>query len=173
MSDSAPMLLTKPETSLQSETSGPLIEDVNNLYDKIASRAFEIFEGNGRLFGLDVADWLQAEAEFLHPLHIAVTESPEAVTVRADVPGFKEDDLKIEVEPRRVTITGKRETKKESSDKKTIYCETCADQILRVVDLPAAVDTKNTKTMVKDGVLELDLPKAEPDKHDGPEPKAA
>lgn len=173
MSDSALMLLTKPETPLQSETSGPLIDDVNNLYDRIASRAFEIFEGNGRLFGLDVADWYQAEAEFLHPLHIAVAESPEAVTVRADVPGFKEENLQIKVEPRRVTITGKRETKRESSDKKTIYSETCADQILRVVDLPAAVDTKNAITTVKDGLLELDLPKAEPEKQDGAGPKAA
>lgn len=173
MSESALLLLTKPEATLPSETSGPFIEDVDNLYDKIASRAFEMFEGNGRLFGCDVADWYQAEAEFLHPLHIAVAESPEAVTVRADVPGFKEEDLKIKVEPRRVTITGKRETKKESSDKKTIYSETCADQILRVVDLPAAVDAKKAKTTVKDGVLEMDLPKAEPEKHDGPGPKAA
>jgi HSP20 family molecular chaperone IbpA len=154
------MLLTEPETSHQSESTSPLIEDVNNLYDKIASRAFEIYEGNGRLFGLDVADWLQAEAEFLHPLHIAVAETPEAVTIRADVPGFKEEDLQIKVEPRRVTITGKRETKKESCNKKIVYSESCADQILRVVDLPAAVDTKNAKTTVKDGVLELDLSKA-------------
>ncbi len=173
MSDSALMLLTKPETPLQSETSGPLIDDVNNLYDRIASRAFEIFEGNGRLFGLDVADWYQAEAEFLHPLHIAVAESPEAVTVRADVPGFKEEDLQIKVEPRRVTITGKPETKKESSNKKIIYSETCADQVLRVIDLPAAVDTKNARTAVKDGVLELELPKAEPEKLAGAGPKAA
>jgi len=173
MSDSALMLLTKPETSTQSETTSPLIEEVDPIYDMIARRAFEIYEGNERLFGLDVADWLQAEAEFLHPLHIAVAESPEAVTVRADVPGFKEDNLQIKVEPRRVTITGKRETKKESCNKKIVYCETCADQILRVVDLPAAVDTKNAKTTVKDGVLELDLQKAETEQHDGAGPKAA
>jgi HSP20 family molecular chaperone IbpA len=165
MSDSALMLLTEPETLLEWEESGPLIiEDVTNLHNQIASRAFEIFEGNGRLIGRDLADWFQAEAEFLHPLHIEVAESPEAFTVHADVPGFKEEDLKIKVEPLCVTITGKRETKKESSDKRTIYSETCSDQILRVVDLPARVDTKKAKTTVKDGVLELDLPKAEPDK---------
>ena len=173
MSDSALMLLTEPDTSLQNEESGPLIEDVDKLYDKIASRAFEIFEGNGRLLGCDAANWCQAEAEFLHPLHIAVAESPEAVTVRADVPGFKEEDIKIKVEPRRVTITGKRETKKGFSNKKIVYSEACADQILRLVDLPAAVETKNAKTTVKDGVLELNLPKAEPEKHDGAGPKAA
>jgi len=159
MQKSAAALLTKPEGPLENGEFGPLIEDVDKLYDKIASRAFQIFEGNGRLFGCDVADWYQAEAEFLHPLHIAVAESPGAVAIRADVPGFKEKDLQIKVEPRRVTITGKRETKKKSSNQRIVYSETCADQILRVVDLPAAVDTKSAKTTVKDGVLELDLPK--------------
>ena len=173
MQESAVALLAEPAGSFEIEESGPLVEDVDKLYDKIASRAFEIFEGNGRLFGLDVADWYQAEAEFLHPLHIAVAESPEAVAVRADVPGFKEEDLQIKVEPRRVTITGKRETKKESSNQKIVYSETCANQILRVVDLPAAVDITKAKTTVKDGVLELDLPKAEPEKHDETGPKAA
>ncbi len=173
MQKSAVALLAKPEGPLKNGESGPLIEDVDKLYDKIASRAFEIYEGNGQFLGMDVADWLRAEAEFVHPLHIVVAESPEAVTVRADVPGFKEEDLQIKVEPRRVTITGKRETKKEFSDKKIVYSEACADQILRVLDLPAAVVTKSAKTTVKDGVLVLDLPKAKPEKHDGAEPKAA
>jgi HSP20 family protein len=157
-------LVTEPETSIQAEEPAPFIEEVTNLYDRIASRAFEIFEGNGGLGGHDLDNWLRAEAEFFHPLHIGVSESPEAFTVRADVPGFGEKDLEIDVEPRRVTIAGKRETTKQSNGKKTIYAETCSDQILRVVDLPAAVVAKKMKTTVKDGVLELNLAKAEPDK---------
>jgi len=35
------------------------------------------------------------------------------------------------------------------------------------------VAVKKAKTTVKDGVLELDLPKAEADKDDGAEPQAA
>jgi hypothetical protein len=49
---------------------------MHNLYDRIACRAYEIFDGNGRLAGRDLADWFQAEKEFLHPLHIEVSESP-------------------------------------------------------------------------------------------------
>jgi HSP20 family protein len=145
---------------------------MHNLYDRIACRAFEIFEGNGRLIGRDLADWFQAEMEFLHPLHIEVSESPEAVTVRAEVPGFKAKELEINVEPRRVTITGKRETKEESKTKKTIYSEICSDQILRVLDLPAAVEAEKVKATLKDGMLELDMPKAAPAKTVKVEPKA-
>jgi HSP20 family molecular chaperone IbpA len=154
----------KEEASVQTGKPAQLIEEERNLYDRIARRAFEIFKSDG-LPSHDLADWLQAETEFLHPLHIAISESTDAVSVRADVPGFKEKNLEITVEPCRVTIAGRREAKKESKTGKTIYREACSDQILRVVGLPAAVDVNKVKTTVKDGVLELDLAKAAPDKH--------
>ena len=152
------------DMSVQKAEPVDLVERMNNLYDRIARRAFEIFDGAGRPHGRDLADWFQAEVEFLHPLHIEVSESPEALHVRAEVPGFKAEELKINVEPRRVTIAGTRETKEESKTKKTIYSETCSDQVLRVLDLPAEVDPAKVKATLKDGVLDLEMPKAAPAK---------
>jgi len=68
------------DTSVQRGASAGLLERMHNLYDRIACRAYEIFDGNGRLAGRDLADWFQAEQEFLHPLHIGVSESPETLT---------------------------------------------------------------------------------------------
>ena len=160
------------DTSVQKSESVDLVARMNNLYDRIAKRAFEIFDGDGRHDGRDLAHWFQAEVELLHPLHIEVSESPETLHVRAEVPGFKAEELKINVEPRRVTITGERKTREESKTKKTIYSETCSDQILRVVDLPAEVDTEKAKAALKDGMLELDMPKTAPAKTVKIEPKA-
>jgi HSP20 family molecular chaperone IbpA len=173
MHASAIAVLEEPETILPSDESTQFVENPLDVNDLVASRAFEIFEDRGRVFGHDLADWLQAEAEFLHPLHIEISESPETLNVRADVPGFTDKDLHINVEPRRITISGKREAKNESKTGKIIYSETCSDQILRVVDLPVAVVVKKATSRVKDGVLELDLPKAEPIKHDKAGPQAA
>ncbi len=173
MRESAIMVLDEPEILIQEDEPIQLIGDLNELNDSVARRAFEIFESNGRLTGRDLADWFQAEGEFLHPLHLEISESPGTVTVRADVPGFKETDLKIKAEPHRVTISGKREAKKESKAGKAIYSEACSDQIFRQVDLPAAVNVKKLKTTVKDGVLELEMAKAAPDKHGESGPKAA
>ena len=89
------------------------------------------------------------------------------------MPGFKVKELEINVEPRRVTIMGKRETKEESKNEKTIYSETCSDQILRVFDLPAAVEVEKVKATLKDGVLELNMPKAAPSKTIKAEAKSA
>jgi HSP20 family molecular chaperone IbpA len=162
MHGSAIALLGEPKTSRRRDHANQLIEQMHDLRDRIARRAFEIFASRGERIGLELADWLQAEMEFLHPAYIAISESPTSLTVRAEVPGFKEKDLEIDVEPHRVTIAGKRITQNGSHSHKRIYSETQSDVILRVIDLPTAVDPANIKTAVKDGVLELDLPKAEP-----------
>ena len=80
------------------------------IYDSIARRAFEIFESSGRVSGRDRENWLKAEAELLHPVHLDIAESDEAVKVRAEVPGFSPKDVEIRLEPHRLAITGKRET---------------------------------------------------------------
>lgn len=160
MKDSALAVQPARETSVRQVEAADLSKRINDLHNSVASRAFEIFDGNGRQNGHDLADWLQAEVEFLHPLHIGISESSKAITVRAEVPGFKPNELQVSVEPHRLTITGQRETTKQFEDAKTTYSETCSDQILRVLELPAAVDPAKVATTLKDGVLELNMPKA-------------
>ncbi len=143
---------------------GRLGDDVQQMFDSIARRAFEIFQSNGNAPGHDVVDWLQAERELFHPAHIDVSESPEGFTIRAEVPGFNTKEVEIGLEGRRLTIAGKREAREERKDKKTIYSERCSNQILRVVDLPADIDAEKTKASLKDGMLELEVPKAAPAK---------
>jgi len=136
-----------------------LVDRMDEVFNNITKRAFEIFEGNGRIFGHELDDWLKAEREFLHPVQIQLTESGESFDVQAEVPGFDEKDLEINVEPRRVTISGKRETSKEEKKGKSVYSETGCDQILRVVDLPAEVETDKVTATLKNGVLALAMPK--------------
>jgi HSP20 family protein len=150
-----------------------LIERMEKMYDEISRRAFEIFEGNGRIFGRDLDDWFKAESELLHPVHLDVSESEKDLAVRAEVPGFAVNELEISVEGNRLTIAGKRESKKERKEKRSVYEEQCSDQLLRVVSLPAAVDASKAEATLKDGVLELKLPKAAPAKKIAIEAKAS
>jgi HSP20 family protein len=160
MHGSSVVLPEEPKTSRRRGDTNELMQEMRDLRNRIARRAFEIFASRGERIGLELADWLQAEMEFLHPAYIAISESPKSLTVRADVPGFKEKDLEIEVEPRRITLAGKRVTENASRTHKRIYTETYSDGIFRVIDLPATVDPAKARTTVKDGVLELELPKA-------------
>ncbi len=149
-----------------------LLEQFDKVYDSIARRAFELFKGNGQSAGHELDDWLRAEAEMLHPIHLEVTESDESVTVLAEVPGFAAKDLEIKVEPQRLMIAGRREIKEEKNGRK-IHSEWCADQILRVVDLPREVDTSRVNATVRDGILLIVLPKAAHTKATRIEPRPA
>jgi HSP20 family protein len=139
---------------------GSIFDQIQDTFNALSRRAYEIFEGNGRAFGRDLEDWFQAERELLHPVHVSIEESDNSLAVKADVPGFSEKELEINLEPRRLTITGKREAKKEEKKGKTLYAERCCDQILRVVDLPADIETDKVTATLKNGVLEFTLPKA-------------
>lgn len=137
-----------------------LFDQMGETFNALARRAYQIFESNGRAFGRDLENWLQAERELLHHVPVNVEESDEAFEVRAEAPGFNEKEIELGVESRRLTITGKRETKKEEKKGKTLWVESSSDQILRVVDLPAEIATDKVTAMLKNGVLELTLPKA-------------
>lgn len=136
-----------------------IFDRMQEIHDSIARRAFELFEGNGRWPGRELDDWFRAESEMLHPVHLELTDSDSHLNVRAEVPGFNSRELEINVEPRRLTVSGKHETKEETRKGKTIYSELCAGEILRTIDLPAEVDTSNVTASLKDGILNIKMAK--------------
>jgi HSP20 family protein len=138
-----------------------LMDRMNKMSQAIAQRAYEIFEGNGRKFGHDLDDWFKAETDMLHPVHVNIAESGDNLEVKAEVPGFNEKEIEVSVEPSRLTISGKREkeTTKEEKKGKIVYSEFCSNQILRIVDLPVSVDAEKTIAILKNGVLQLTMPK--------------
>lgn len=141
-----------------------VFEQIDRIYDSISRRAFEIFSSNGNGFGHDLENWFKAESELLHPVHVEVTERDGVVNVSAEVPGFEAKNLEIKLEPNRVTISGKKETNEERKTGKTIYHEHCANEVLRVVDLPAVVDASKAEAELKNGILEMRMPKGKASK---------
>ncbi len=140
-----------------------MFDRMNNTFDAIARRAFELFDSNGRQVGHDTEDWLRAEAELLHPVHLDVAEANGTLSVRAEVPGFAEQDIEVSVEPRRLTISARRELAKARQQGETVYSEHCSDQVFRVVDLPTEVDAASSavKATYDRGVLTIALPKVQ------------
>ncbi len=151
---------SKRSVPIRQPSDGDLFERIQHLYDAIASRAFEIFENNGRWIGNELGDWFRAESELLHPVHLEMTETDDALGVRAEVPGFEARELEINVEPRQLTLSGNHEAWEQAKQGETIYSDRCARQILRRIELPAAVDASRSSATLKDGILSIHLPKA-------------
>jgi len=139
----------------------PFFERVQEMHELIARRAYELFERSRFSFGRDLDDWFRAESELLHSVPIEVEETEDQFTMRAEVPGFREKDLDIKVDPHRVFITGNREEASEKKKKGKLICaEQSSERIFREYYLPAEIDPDKVTSELKDGVLELELPKA-------------
>ncbi len=90
-----------------------------------------------------------------------VVEQEEEILVRASIPGVKVDDIDVSIENRVLTI--KAETKSEAEHKEGGYLvrERRSGSFLRSLRLPETVDADKAKTSYNDGVLTVNLPKAE------------
>src|SRR5262249_50208921 len=86
-----------------------LIERMTKLKEAVARRAFEFFESRGREVGGELGDWFRAESELLLSVPVTMEDTEKQITVRAEVPGFKANEIKISAEPRRVMIEGSAE----------------------------------------------------------------
>jgi HSP20 family protein len=96
-------------------------------------------------------------------LAVDVQASDEAYDVTALVPGMDAEDLEIEVLNNTVTIRG--EFKADGKDQnKYLVCELPNGRFSRVITLPSATDASKVEASIKNGVLELHVPKAEADR---------
>jgi len=92
---------------------------------------------------------------------VDVSEDENRVVLTAEVPGISADDLDVSVDNGVLTIRG--EKKEESESEKAGYhrIERCYGRFERRVRLPDYVDAEKIQATYKDGVLKLEMPKAE------------
>src|SRR5665213_1980029 len=80
------------------------------------------------------------------------------LVVRADIPGIKPEEVKIEVENDILTVSGEHEEQKEEKDKNYVRRERRYGSFSRSMTLPAGVEAKNSKAKTHDGVVEVTIP---------------
>jgi len=125
----------------------------------IAHRAHELFEARGREHGHDLEDWLQAESELLAPVSIAMSESEDRITVRANVAGFQPHELEVSVEPSRITIFGRKKRSNGDAEAGTAKeTGSSPDQVLEVIDLATEVMPERAVVRLKEGDLNVEVP---------------
>jgi HSP20 family protein len=152
----------KPKTT----TVSPFIVEGENLLNRmrelsenIAHRAYQIFETRGSKIHNPLDDWFRAESELLRPLPVEINETEKQLTVRAEVPGFKAEEIRLSVDPKRLIIIGESESQAEEKTEQTIYNERRARRFCRCLALPAEIDPAAAAATLRDGLLEVTLNK--------------
>ena len=95
------------------------------------------------------------------PPAIDIIERPDAIIVKAELPGVEKDNVDISVQESRLTISGKIEQNKEEKKEDYYYSERSYTSYSRCVDIPCKVDAELITAKLKNGILTVTLPKAE------------
>ncbi len=93
---------------------------------------------------------------------VDVIDRDEDVLVRAEIPGVDKKDLDISMTDNMLTIKGSTVGEpKETKGDQFYRCEIAHGAFSRSVSIPTNVDTAQACASMKDGVLEIILPKVE------------
>ncbi len=93
---------------------------------------------------------------------VEVYQRNNELVVRADLPGLKKDDVKVDVTENAITIQGERRQEEESERGGVYRSERSYGSFYRSIPLPEGAITDQAKANFKDGVLEITMP-APPD----------
>jgi HSP20 family protein len=93
---------------------------------------------------------------------IEVYQRNNELVVRADLPGLKKEDVKVDVTDHAIAIQGERRQEEESERGGVYRSERSYGSFYRTIPLPEGAMTDQAKANFKDGVLEITMP-APPD----------
>ena len=104
-----------------------------------------------------------AEVVHANTPSLDVAETETAIEVTTDIPGYKAEEIHIEIGEGYLTISGehKEEAKTEGHGKKYLRVERRMGQFSRSIALTCSVKEDKVKAELKDGVLSIVLPKAD------------
>ena len=89
-----------------------------------------------------------------------VSETKDAVLVKAEVPGMESKDIQLSLQEQVLTIKGEKKQEKEEKDEHYYRSERSYGAFARAVRLPTPVDGSKVTATFKNGVLSVTLPKA-------------
>ena len=89
---------------------------------------------------------------------IEMSHRNNELVVRADLPGLKKDDVKVDVREDGITIEGERQHEQESERSGFYRSERSYGSFYRTIPLPEGVMVDQAKASFTDGVLEITMP---------------
>jgi HSP20 family protein len=112
------------------------------------------------LFENFFGDW-SGSAALRAPLPMDISEDDEQITVNAELPGMKNDDIDISVQNDMLTISGEKKDERKETGRNFYHSERQYGRFQRSLRLPAPVDADKVAATYRDGVLSITLPKSE------------
>ena len=123
---------------------------------RMADEMDRLFDDVG--FGRRASSWWRETSADIWAPEVDVFQKHDQLTIRADLPGTKREDVSVEITDNAIVIQGER--KRESEEEREGYyrSERSYGSFYRVVPVPDGAITDQAKATFRDGVLEITMP---------------
>jgi HSP20 family molecular chaperone IbpA len=153
-----PTAISKPSRKTSSITAASP-SDIWQAFDDTFERFRNDFEDV-----LFPTNWVEAFS-FVPEVRVPVIDLKDGekeYSLKAEMPGFKKEDIEIEVQDNGIEITGTAGWKYDEKGHLYICKERACKTFYRRIELPEEIKIDEVKADIADGVLEITLPKKAP-----------
>ncbi len=126
--------------------------DIFTSFQNEMNQLFNKFNGD-----FELAPAFAAGEKWLPAMDVQDTE--KELVIKAELPGVQEKDIDVSVENSVLTVKGEKRSEKEEKGKDFYRKECSCGSFLRSVQLPCEVDRDKVEATLKNGVLNIRLPK--------------
>jgi HSP20 family molecular chaperone IbpA len=156
--------MASPKTALSGSSKAPQIvsEDQNTAFQdkvrqRVAERAYDIYQNSGGQPGNDYEHWIQAENEVLRR-GIEVRESGSWLAFNASIPENSADNVEVCLTPTSVTIRAEKEEQIKDANEQGLNQR----EIFLTHDLNAEIEPSTASATLKDQKLTIMVKKRYP-----------
>ncbi len=97
-----------------------------------------------------------------HIVSVDMTSDDKGITVRAALPGFKQEEIDVDIQGNVLTITAESKTERDDPQENWHIREMRYGKFARSIILPDAVTVDKADATLDDGILTVRLPKETP-----------
>ena len=135
------------------KTPDNFIQSVNDEISSILNRNFDSY----------FPEYIYND-EYKCGMPVEIDEKEKEYCVKAELPGVKKEDLDIDLEKNRLTISAKKEEEQKEDMKGFRKSEFKYGEFSRTVYFPDEIDIEKTTAKLEHGILRIDAPKVNAEK---------
>jgi HSP20 family molecular chaperone IbpA len=145
-------------SSVQMTRSDSILDVVEQMKQRIAARAYDMFKSRGVAWGDAWEDWFAAEREVIRKPAVELSEENGSYTVLASLAGMEPKRLHVSIAPQDLAITAEDAHTHTAKERQVHECDFRAGSVFRSIHFPRPVDLNRATAEFHDGMLTVKAP---------------
>jgi HSP20 family protein len=147
-------------TTLPMTQRNSIGDQLEQMHQRIAQRAYELFRGRGTLWGDTFADWFTAEREIAWRPPVELREKDGTLTIVAALAGVAPKDITVEITSQDLVIRAETRQTENKDVGQVHQSEFVSGKLFRSMHFPKPIDATKAKAEYENGLLTVTAPVA-------------